>query len=435
MSEPIIRTKNLEVTYNIGQSNEFRALHGETLEIYPQEYIILFGPSGCGKSTLLYTILGALPPSNGLLTVKGENPYAYSAERMVTFQQETIGIIYQSFNLIPSLNVLDNVALPMIFAGVSPAEREKRANELLKQFGVDFVAKKLSSMLSGGQSQRVAVARSLINDPEILLADEPVGNLDSISAEQVMDMLADINERGKKTVILVTHDARYLPYAHRVFYVRDGRLEREVANPEKSQIKKTIGARALVTEIEKLSRLYPYDSQDALRVKSIVNFLTQEMTFDQVERLESSIKLIMGGRIDLSDFYLRLTMGYNEGGVGIAQKIAQEMTEKMRRIYDQSVDIQRYRREVSHNDYSSQRKLIEKIRMYLMDEYRGQVTHEQVKRLEDAISSRISGIIQKDDFQRKLETPLEEGGLKIDRPDARHMTLYLEKLIAQGVKQ
>src|SRR3990167_2093675 len=156
---------------------------------------------------------------------------------MVRYQQSTIGIVYQSFNLIPSLNVLDNVSLPQIFAGVDSVEREARSKILLKRFGIENIAHKLPANLSGGQMQRVAVARSLVNDPEILLADEPVGNLDSISAEHVMDSFEEINERDRKTVVLVTHDAKYLPYAHRVFYMRDGLLRRIVLNPEKQQIK------------------------------------------------------------------------------------------------------------------------------------------------------------------------------------------------------
>ena len=180
MIEPIIKVSNIRVVYNEGKSNEFDALRGESLEIYPNEYIILFGPSGCGKSTLLYSLLGILPPTSGEVLVKNENPYKYNVKQMVHFQRSTVGIIYQSFNLIPSLSVLDNVTLPLIFAGIPKSERDRRGMQLLKRFGVDQQAYKLSTNLSGGQSQRVAVARSLVNDPEILFADEPVGNLDSL---------------------------------------------------------------------------------------------------------------------------------------------------------------------------------------------------------------------------------------------------------------
>jgi putative ABC transport system ATP-binding protein len=435
MPEPIIKTIDLEVTYNLGKSNEYKALHGETLDIYPGEYVILFGPSGCGKSTLLYTILGSLPPSGGEIYVKGENPYSYDAMRMVQYQRSTVGIIYQSFNLISSLNVVDNVALPMIFASISPAERERRAMVLLKQFGVEHVAHKLSSHLSGGQSQRVAVARSLINDPEILIADEPVGNLDSISAEQVMDMLADINEKGKKTVILVTHDAKYLPYAHRVFYVRDGRLEREVPNPEKPQLKRSTG-KGVVTEIERLARIYPYDSPDELRVKSIVNYLTQDITFEQIERLQKLIKMMIEGRMNERMFYDSLCERYENGGVGVARALGETLTHKMRRLMTESLTIKRFRRKDAEPEGGGTRqRYTQMLRRNLLDTYSGDITRIQLERLEDAISARISGILRKEGFENKLEQAIEDEGVGFERPWAHSFAVYLEKLLAQGVRQ
>ncbi len=319
MIEPIIQAKNLRVVYNEGKSNEYQALRNESLEICPNEYIILFGPSGCGKSTLLYSLLGILAPSSGELLIKKENPYKYNVKQMTHFQQSTIGIIFQSFNLIPSISVLDNVTLPMIFANIPKSQRDKRGMQFLKRFGVDAQAYKLPTNLSGGQSQRVAVARSLVNDPEILLADEPVGNLDSISAGQVMDTLQEINMKDKKTVILVTHDAKLLPYAHRVYYMKDGGVERDVANPEKKQIKQVDPGTAILSETEKLARLYPYDPPEELRVKSIVNFLTQDIGFDQVDRLDNFVKMFIAGRMTDRTFVDNLTRSMDDGGVQLTR--------------------------------------------------------------------------------------------------------------------
>ena len=131
--EPIITAKGVKVIYNLGKSNEFKALNGVDMEIYPREYIVFFGPSGCGKSTLLYAILGVLPPTFGEVLIKGENPYSFSSKRLVQFQQETVGIIYQAFYLIPSMTVLDNVALPQIFGNIPKKEREKRTMALLER--------------------------------------------------------------------------------------------------------------------------------------------------------------------------------------------------------------------------------------------------------------------------------------------------------------
>jgi putative ABC transport system ATP-binding protein len=275
----IIVTNDVDVTYNPGQSNEFKALVNINIEIAAREYIIFFGPSGCGKSTLLYSIFGVLAPTSGKVVVKGDSIYDYEPMDLVMYQRKTMGIMYQQFNLIPSLTVLDNVQLPLIFAGLSPSVRERRAMDLLERYGIAHVAHKRPALLSGGQQQRVSVARSLVNDPEILIADEPVGNLDAVSAEAVMNTLEEINQRDKKTVLLVTHDAKYLPYAHRVFYLDYGRVDRIVPNPEKRQIIKVRPGETIVTEIEQLARIYPYDSPDQLRVKSLINFLTQNLSF------------------------------------------------------------------------------------------------------------------------------------------------------------
>src|SRR3954471_4272280 len=299
MAKIDIRTDKMVITYNKGKSNEFNALDNVNIEIYPREYIILFGPSGCGKSTLLYTMLGGIPPESGHMYVKGEDIYAYTPLEMNEYQQTTIGIVYQQFNLISSISVLDNVALPMLFLGKSIPERNARGSELLRRFGIpERLENKLPTFMSGGQQQRVAVARALVNDPEILLADEPVGNLDSISAEHVMESFRDINEKDRKTVILVTHDAKYLPYAHRVFYMRDGLMRRIVLNPEKTQVKRTRPGETIVTEIEQLARMYPYAEPVELKVKSVVNFVTQDIGFSQLQRLENAILFVLKGTMN-----------------------------------------------------------------------------------------------------------------------------------------
>src|SRR3989344_2203231 len=433
--DPIIKGENFEIVYNLGKSNEYRALRSVSAEIFPEEYIILFGPSGCGKSTLLYCFLGTLPNTYGKLLVKGEDPYTYDAEQLVQFQQRTMGIIYQAFYLIPSLSVLDNVALPLIFAGVSKLDREKRAFGLLKRFGVEKQAYKLPASLSGGQQQRIAVSRALVNDPEILLADEPVGNLDSISTKHVMDMLDDINKKEKKTIILVTHDAKYLPYAHRVFYMKDGGLEREVPNPEKPQIKAVEPGKTIVTEIETLARMYPYSSVDELRVKSIINFLTQSLNFDQLERLEKTVEMVMMGNIDELNFQKILNMRVDEGGIGLRLPEARKMTEKLHNILEQSFDVKRYRKGVTSEGLRPEFDVfIRRLRTDLLDQFEGQVVPIQLTRLEKAISDRVSGLIKKEDFQTYIGASISNGGAGFPARTARNFTLYLEKLIAQGTR-
>ncbi|MEK7608597.1 MAG: ABC transporter ATP-binding protein [Patescibacteria group bacterium] len=433
MPEPIITGKDLRVVYNLGKSNEYLALKIDDFEIYPQEYIILFGPSGCGKSTLLYSLLGVLPPTSGELLIKGENPYKYSDAKMVRFQQSVVGIIYQSFNLIPSLSVLDNVALPRIFANAPKAERERQGFALLRRFGVEAQARKLPTSLSGGQMQRIAVARSLVNDPEILLGDEPVGNLDSVSTKQVMDTLDEINMRDRKTIILVTHDAKHLPYAHRVYHMRDGKIVREVINPEKPQIKKVEKGKTILTEIEKLSRIFPYATPEELRVKSIVNFLTQELTFDQLQRLEVLVESFLNGRLEEATFLWSLRAPFDKGGAGVPERTAEEMVHRVSKIVTDARNISRFRRRFEERVKSSkQQERIIDLRKSLLDAYEGQVTLEELGRLEGALQRRVSGLMTLEEFREELHKPLEQGGIGFHTSTAHRFSQHLEKLIAQG---
>lgn len=434
MSKPIIFGDRIEITYNIGKENEFKANKGTTLEILDQEYIILFGPSGCGKSTLLYCIFGVLPPSAGKMYVNGESIYDYEPMQMVMFQRKTMGIMYQQFNLINSITVLDNVALPLIFAGVPSRERYERAMDLCRRFMIDHVAHKRPTLLSGGQQQRVSVARSLVNDPQILIADEPVGNLDSVTAAQVMDTLAEINEKDKKTVILVTHDAKYLPYAHRIVYMSDGKIERIVPNPEKKQIFKLPPGSTIVTEIEQISRIYPYDSPSELQVKSIVNYLTQDFTFDQIVRLERLTEGVISGKMDEAT-YLRLLMApYEEGGAGIAVARATEMAGTLSELIHHARDITRFRR-VRNQGTTQVRNLefVNRIAEFVATKVDLHLDPKQKEHFEESIAQRIGGFTRKDEFKQQLMLPVAEGGVGLSYKLMHDATRLLEKLIALGV--
>lgn len=434
MAKTAIQIDHLQITYNPGQANEYKALNNVVGEIYPREYIILFGPSGCGKSTLLYTILGGIVPVDGHMYVRGEDIYAYTPAEMNLYQQATIGIVYQQFNLVASLNVLDNVALPRIFLNSSVADRNARAKVLLRRFGIpERVENKQPALMSGGQQQRVAVARALVNDPEILLADEPVGNLDSISAEHVMESFRDINEKDRKTVILVTHDAKYLPYAHRVFFMRDGALRRVVVNPEKEQIKRVKPGETIVTEIEQLARLYPYAEPIDLKVKSVVNFATQTMTFSQLEMLEKAVLAVLKGIMDDEMFLDFLVKPLVQGGVGLDKGEAAAITKKTFSLVRYSRDVQRYRDGLHEDDvFMHQHRLIDNLLAYLTLEAGLTSTETQIAVLRSAVSDRVGGIINAEDFAQKLMLTPDLGGANYSEKEATRIVWYLEKLIAQG---
>lgn len=427
---PLIKTQDLEVTYNLGKSNEFLALRDVNIEIYKGEYIVLFGTSGSGKSTLMNCILGSLPNSAGKILVKDRDIYHTSSEETVKYQRSTVGIMFQTFNLIPSVTVLDNVSLPQLFSGVSAVKREAKAQELLERFGVGQVSQKLPTNLSGGQQQRVSVARSLVNDPEILLADEPVGNLDSRSAKQVMDTIKEVNERDGVTIILVTHDAKHLPYAHRVYYLEDGRIVREVPNPERKQIKKTDEA-SIVTEIERLARLFPYVSVNDLRVKSLVNYVTQNVNFDQVTILEQALYRYIHGSLSTDKMLEMMTAKMTEGGVGLEKKQAKEMVQKVSDIMEKSVDVTRFRRGVLDTPDHYQQRFVQRIREHLLGLYEKELSEEKIKEFDRLINSRLSGVIRRDDFEMFL-SKRSKIGVGFDKKSAFAITEYFEKIITQG---
>lgn len=434
MAKPLIVCRDLSIIYNKGKSNEFRALQDVSTDIFEGEYIILFGASGSGKSTLMYSIQGSLPPGDGTLLIKGDDIYSYPPSERVYFQRYVMGIIFQSFNLIGSLTVLDNVALPMIFCDADKTTRERRAQSLLDRFGVGHVSHKIPSMLSGGQQQRVSVARSMVNDPKILLADEPTGNLDSVSTQQVMDKIDEINTFDRRTIIMVSHNAAHLSYAHRVYYLKDGRVVREVVNPQRKQIKPVREGETIVTELEQLARLFPYDSVETLRVKSMVNYLTQDYSFDQITRLERAIALYIQGKIEREAFIKSLVLPFERGGVQVDEVEARRMAAIATKLISHSIDIKRYRaRKDNDGVFFNQHKLAERLKEHLVELYNIKLSKEQNTNMTELIADRVTGVIEEGEMNERLMKGIRSGGLALSEKEADEISRYFEKVIAQGV--
>ena len=434
MAKPLIICRNLDITYNKGKSNEFKALSNASTDIYEGEYIILFGASGSGKSTLMYAIQGSLPPGGGTMLIGGEDIYSIPVEDRIYFQRYIMGIIFQSFNLIGSLSVLDNVALPMIFCNADKQTRERRAQSLLDRFGVGHVSHKIPSMLSGGQQQRVSVARSMVNDPKILLADEPTGNLDSVSTQQVMDKIDEINTFDKRTVIMVSHNAAHLSYAHRVYYLKDGYIVREVVNPQRKQIKPVKEGETITTELEQLARLFPYDSVESLRVKSLVNYVTQDYTFSQIERLEKAMEYFISGKVDASSAIKSLILPYERGGIGIEEKEARRILHTADKMLDQANDIRRFRKQYDQaHVFFDQHTLAERLRDHLLNTHKMKLSKKQDENLVEVIGDRVVGVSNEDDFHTRLVESASKGGLGLSLNESDDLTRYFEKIIAQGV--
>ncbi|MCA9958422.1 MAG: ABC transporter ATP-binding protein [Anaerolineales bacterium] len=217
-----ITIANLRKTYQMGRQ-KVHALDGVDLSVAPETFTAVMGPSGSGKSTLLYLLGGLDRPSNGEITVAGQSISALDENALAAYRRRTVGFIFQSFNLIPSLSALDNVAFPMRFARVPRRQRLIRAHELLLRVGLGERIHHKPTELSGGQQQRVAVARALVNDPQLILADEPTGNLDTASGASIMQLLAELHQNGR-TVLVVTHDPRMTAYATHTVHMLDGRI-------------------------------------------------------------------------------------------------------------------------------------------------------------------------------------------------------------------
>ena len=228
----LIQVKDVWKTYQVGEQ-QVHALRGLSVDIAKGEYTALMGPSGSGKSTLM-NMLGCLDtPTSGRYELAGENVGSLNDNALADIRNRRIGFVFQTFNLMPRYTALENVALPLVYSGASKLEREARAKEVLDQVGLGDRMNHRPNELSGGQTQRVAVARALVNKPDLLLADEPTGNLDTKTSLEIMALFGEIHAAGN-TVVLVTHEEDIAEYAHRVVRLRDGVVatdERKAQNP------------------------------------------------------------------------------------------------------------------------------------------------------------------------------------------------------------
>lgn len=226
MGATLISLQNVWKIYDLGKI-KVEAVRGISMDIKRGEFVAIMGPSGSGKTTLL-NMIGCLDiPTRGRIYLQGKDISVLPESILSNYRGRKIGFIFQTYNLIPTLTALENVELPMIFQGVDGKERKKRAKELLELMGLSHRAHHKPMELSGGQQQRVAIARALANNPDIIIADEPTGNLDSKAGKDVMEQLRKLNDGGK-TIIVVTHDPEIASYAHRIAYIKDGKIDKEV---------------------------------------------------------------------------------------------------------------------------------------------------------------------------------------------------------------
>lgn len=229
---PIIILDDVWKIYRMGEV-EVPALRGMNMKIFPCEFAAIMGPSGSGKSTLM-NMVGCLDvPTKGTVYLEDQNISELTESDLAQIRGRKIGFIFQQFNLMPSLTALENIMLPMTFQGMAALEREERAVKLLEGVDLDGRMHHRPNELSGGEQQRVAIARALANNPDVVLADEPTGNLDTKTGEEVMEMLSNLCKQEHKTIVMVTHDSDLLTYADRAIMIRDGKVEKEVKGGKK----------------------------------------------------------------------------------------------------------------------------------------------------------------------------------------------------------
>jgi len=430
MPEPIIEVNNLFVTYNQGKSNEVRSLIDVSVSIYPQEYIIMFGPSGCGKSTLLYSMSGLQLPTSGEVKVQGQDIAKMKKKDLVTLHQTGIGMIFQAFYLIGSLTILDNVCLPKVFRGEDAKARKDKGMELLHRFGLAEQKNKFSNELSGGQQQRVSIARSLVNDPDIIFADEPVGNLDSESAENVLKILKDLNEIDKKTVIMVTHNPEHLVYADRILHMKDGKIISEEINKDKrpkEAMREDIAKdpEILSDELRLLMRTFTNFSPKQIgsllipyKAKQMMAHLLAQLTDEQINSAENFLKDLLFKNIDYDAFEKNLDLDFYEGGAGWNKLRAQSFSERVEEMLEQSNAL----------DHNYQAALVD-FSNYLVRLFKLDINGELRNRLSTFLRMRIENKIDIFGLKERLDAPVSVGGVGLYKNTAEKIVREVEIIL------
>ena len=454
--QPIIQAKNLDFVYNKGKDNEYHALINISLDIYPEEYIVVFGPSGCGKSTLLNVIAGLEVPDSGSVFVFGKNLINLTEKEYASYHRRDVGMVFQAYNLITSLTVLDNVVLPQIFVNVGKRRRDRWGKQLLERFGILKQAHKIPTELSGGQQQRIGIARAIVNNPKIVLADEPVGNLDSISAKNVLEIFAELNEKEKKTIITVTHNPENLIHADRIIYMKDGIITREVVNHDKNKKNKTedkkrgrniIRFKPPADELRDLMRAYQGLSPEQINIlimpfkaKIFSNHFLTSRNMDEAKIFEEVIQRRLLGTVSEEDFFEVLNRNSAEGGVGFDQRTAGKIVRRVNRVLRIAYFIyqdQRKRKDEKgeHIVITAEEKAM-KTTEYLLNtcyyEYKQNLSEQQISFMKKLVKHRLSGKIQKDDFFNELDKPLREKGAGLNSKTAKAITRELELILILG---
>lgn len=429
MATPIIDVEGLNFYYDYKLPTETYALKGVDLQVNQGDYVVFFGPSGCGKTTLVYLIGGITTEKSGTgkIMVNGADVLQLSREELAVFRQTGIGIIFQNFNLIPSLTVLDNVALPMTFVGVPQEKRREEARKILARLGMDIYAERYPMELSGGQQQRAGIARALANNPPIIIADEPLGNLDSENAEHVLKFLKELQEKDGRTVIMVTHEAWSVRDADKIVYMRDGTVV-------KTDTSGTVKNAEILPLTPQLNReLYPDLSTDEIMVKSLSNLLLRGFSSDEVKRFEFFLDERLSNKIDATTFETMLDRPYHEEGVGLWKQRALKISAITEDIIAERKKLVDVLHELEKNPEKSLTTEVSELRAWILKEYSGHVDDLQRMRLDDAVSKRLRGGMTAEEFHKTLNLAHSKGGIGFSIRSAQRLSDRIESVLVSGL--
>ncbi|MDI6717589.1 MAG: ABC transporter ATP-binding protein [Patescibacteria group bacterium] len=425
---PTIQLENVNLYYDKGKPSEVWALKDVNIEINKSDYVAFFGPSGCGKTTLLYLISGMEVGrlESGKVLINGRDISQFSKKELAIFRQIGVGIVFQQFNLIPSITVLDNVAFPMAFLGISQTRRREEAMKLLIRLNIQQLANRYPHELSGGQQQRVGIARALANNAPIIIADEPLGNLDSENANNVMAFLKELNEKDGRTVIMVTHEAWSLKDVKKIFYMKDGIILKVEEPKAQTEVGKSLSSYYY-------KGLYPQHSKKELTAKSISYLFLRGYSLDEIKRFEFFLSQRLENKIDAEVFKQVLDRPFKDGGVGLWKKKAEKIAYKTEELISNKKEIEEIYKELEQNPAVPLVEEIANIRNWLLEGYKGKITGIQKMRIDEVIGERIRKIITSENFQKCLTFPKKQFGIGLSRRMAQRIIEKLESIIDQDV--
>lgn len=427
MPKQLIKLKDVNFYYNYNTPTQAQALKNINLEINRGEYVVFFGPSGCGKTTLTYLIGGIETEKDGSgeIFINDEDIRQLSKDELASFRQTGIGIIFQQFNLIPSLNVLDNVSLPMTFMGVNSKKRKEEAFKILTRLGIDKYAKRYPSELSGGQQQRVGIARALANNPPIIIADEPLGSLDSENAEHVLNFLKELNEKDGRTIIMVTHQAWSVRDATKIVYLKDGSIIKTGESVDSVKTEPPISPHLF-------RELYPDLSPNEIMVKTLANLLLRGFSDDEIKRFEFFLDERLTNKIDAKTFESFLDKPFHDEGVGLWKQRAIKIANLTEDLITQKKEITEIYKELEKNPETPIYEEVERLITWILKEYRGAMRDMQKTRLHEAVNKRLRNSINTKNFRTLLNTPRSKSGAGFSIRTTQHISDRLESALALG---